>query len=510
MLEAGHSPTPGPRTDAARPHREWSCDARLFGSVANRGRLLTAISAPLFLAAALLTGFPSAKADNAPSATEAPRVESVKPGSTGAHPGKTAPAPGRGRSEAPPSRSERKVPSAGEPPAVVAAASSPVKISVSPAPPLIERKSASQQLNFDFIIENRSDAQVRITRIDLDVLDGRGKIAMSRMLDERGFDSGLNTIPDRTIGKKGTALLYNPFYEFDAAMPLARLRYAFTLITASKSRIEAVVEVSPIEYRTKTRLTLPLHKRFLVRDGHDFYSNHRRLDYLHPAARALGVTSNFMRYACDLCVISNQGLIVEGDEERNESWLGFGQPVYATAAGKVVDASDGMPDDRDFKESDVKSHPIRLFGNYLVIDHGNGEFSLYGHLQKGSLKVHEGERVRQGQVLAKVGASGSARMPHLHYELRTGADLNVEGLPATFTSYRRILGGQSVPVASGRIDTGDIVETVTPSSPSGKKSVPPPAAAKPQAGRKDAEDDGKRLPLPSAKPPLDRKTPDGP
>lgn len=350
-----------------------------------------------------------------------------------------------------------------------------VVITVSPKKPLIEKKAGAQLLNFDFIIDNRTQGSLRITRIELTVLDGAGKMALKRTLDERGFDSALNTIPDLEIGRRSAHLLYNPFYEFDPAVPLKTLRYEFTLTSSLKNRIVAGIDVAPAAYQTKTRLILPLRKRFLVRDGHDFYSNHRRFDYLHPAARRLGLKTNFMRYAYDACVVSSRGEMVEGNEDRNENWLGFGEPVYATAGGKVVAALDGKPDDRDFEEADVRANPIRVFGNYLVLDHRNGEFSLYGHLQKGSLKVKEGQTVRQGQVVARVGASGSARSPHLHYELRTGADMNVEGLPATFTSFRRILGGKTVRVPGGRIDTGDIVEAEIQAPTRRKgKTYPPP------------------------------------
>jgi murein DD-endopeptidase MepM/ murein hydrolase activator NlpD len=73
------------------------------------------------------------------------------------------------------------------------------------------------------------------------------------------------------------------------------------------------------------------------------------------------------------------------------------------------------------------------------------------HLKQGS------DRVKQGEVIAAVGVSGSAEEPHLHYELRAGPGLNVEGLPSYFTQFCRLLGSRTIAVNPGRIDTGDIV-----------------------------------------------------
>jgi murein DD-endopeptidase MepM/ murein hydrolase activator NlpD len=67
------------------------------------------------------------------------------------------------------------------------------------------------------------------------------------------------------------------------------------------------------------------------------------------------------------------------------------------------------------------------------------------HLQSGSLQVKAGDRVRRGQVLARVGCSGDAREPHLHFEVTDSPKLVAgEGLPYVIESYRaRRAGGGS-------------------------------------------------------------------
>lgn len=83
-----------------------------------------------------------------------------------------------------------------------------------------------------------------------------------------------------------------------------------------------------------------------------------------------------------------------------------GTPVYATADGKVVNAS---------WESG--------YGNLVEIDHGYGYVTRYAHLSK--FKVKEGQTVKRGDLIAETGNTGKSTGPHLHYEVRyNGAPQN--------------------------------------------------------------------------------------
>lgn len=59
-------------------------------------------------------------------------------------------------------------------------------------------------------------------------------------------------------------------------------------------------------------------------------------------------------------------------------------------------------------------------GNYIIIEHSNGSYTKYFHLTKDSLTVSTGDVVKQGQVIAKMGTSGSSTGPHLHFQLEVG------------------------------------------------------------------------------------------
>lgn len=56
------------------------------------------------------------------------------------------------------------------------------------------------------------------------------------------------------------------------------------------------------------------------------------------------------------------------------------------------------------------------FGNYCIIDHGNGVQTLYAHSNE--IRVSEGDTVKQGQIIGLVGDTGNTTAPHLHFEVR--------------------------------------------------------------------------------------------
>lgn len=60
------------------------------------------------------------------------------------------------------------------------------------------------------------------------------------------------------------------------------------------------------------------------------------------------------------------------------------------------------------------------YGNYVIIQHSDGTYTLYGHLYENSIIVFAGETVEQGQVIGKMGSSGKSTGAHLHFEVRVG------------------------------------------------------------------------------------------
>ena len=177
-----------------------------------------------------------------------------------------------------------------------------------------------------------------------------------------------------------------------------------------------------LDYRTKTELHLP----FKTTRGASWYVawGGRTVEQNYH------VTAPDQRFAYDLILVRD-GKIFSGTGEKNTDYACFGEPVLAPAGGTVVQSVDTV-------EDNIPGHPNRLAppGNYVVIDHGNGEYSLIAHFRSGSVRVNAGDRVAQGQQLGKCGDSGNATLPHVHYHLQTGNDYRIGGgLPIFFTDY---------------------------------------------------------------------------
>lgn len=146
------------------------------------------------------------------------------------------------------------------------------------------------------------------------------------------------------------------------------------------------------------------------------------------------------RYAIDWLKLEN-GAAFYGDEGDARSYHAYGEDVLAVDDGTVVTVIDGIPDNKPRTAAGFSPAVLltqeTIGGNFIALDLGGGQFATYSHLQPGSLLVKQGDRVRRGQPLARVGNSGDARAPHLHFQVTTTANLfSGEGVPYLIDSYR--------------------------------------------------------------------------
>lgn len=104
-------------------------------------------------------------------------------------------------------------------------------------------------------------------------------------------------------------------------------------------------------------------------------------------------------------ISSNYGMRIHPTTKKNAQHNGIdiaadsGDPILAAASGIVT-----------------SSGYMSGYGYAVIIDHQNGFKTLYGHASK--LLVDKGEKVKKGQVIAKVGSTGRSTGPHLHFELQ--------------------------------------------------------------------------------------------
>jgi murein DD-endopeptidase MepM/ murein hydrolase activator NlpD len=174
-------------------------------------------------------------------------------------------------------------------------------------------------------------------------------------------------------------------------------------------------------------------------------------------------------YALDIARLGGSGLTYRGEGARFSDYYAYGTEIYAAAAGKVLEAVDDVQEDpallqRPNESTDAYTARVQanqaklvntengLMGNHVVIDHGNHEYSLYAHMQPGSVRVHAGESVAAGALLGRLGSSGNSTEPHLHFQLCSGSSaLQCNGMPVSFSNIRVLWAERERALQSGDI-----------------------------------------------------------
>jgi murein DD-endopeptidase MepM/ murein hydrolase activator NlpD len=206
---------------------------------------------------------------------------------------------------------------------------------------------------------------------------------------------------------------------------------------------------SPETHEQSTDLRLPFDGEWTVVNG----------SYEKAHSHSWGVYAQ--RYAYDFVVTDAEGWTHEGDGTRADQYRCWDEPILAPADGVVAEASDGH---RDYPKAGGRIDPLQrdIRGNYVVLDHGDGAFSVFAHLREGSVSVREGERVDRGQRVGRCGNSGNSTEPHLHYHVQDRASFYTGmGLPVRFDDLRRDAGPGTdrETVARGYVSLG---QRVTP------------------------------------------------
>lgn len=184
----------------------------------------------------------------------------------------------------------------------------------------------------------------------------------------------------------------------------------------------------PIEtYQQKTALIFPFKGKAIITQGGATNGGHR---------------NRSGEFALDAMGLDEVWSVEVNDGKKNTDYRGWGRTLIAPADGTVVHARSDRPDqpvgdesNPDFYADEYKKQGGGDPGNHLVIDHGNGEYSMIAHFMAGSMLVAQGDRVKQGQPLGKLGHSGDTTAPHCHYQLQNGPDwVNADALPVKFTN----------------------------------------------------------------------------
>jgi hypothetical protein len=359
----------------------------------------------------------------------------------------------------------------------------PLHVQFLPGHPIIELRDHAQRLNFDIAVQNSGPSTLRISQIELSVFDSNRQLVLRKSINSDAFAPSVAVIGKQLIEPGETLDIFNPFSDFDAAVPLTTLQFSFCLLRESTPQereknqhrlpddcdIRQEFSVTPRTYTGKTALILPLSGKIFVWEGHDFYAHHQRVPLSNPKVQSLGITANSNDFASDFIYLDPEGKKYHDDPRTLSNWYSYAKPIYAPGSGVVLAAANDIPDN-SFEDAQATKidHPQlppgkdpKDIGNFVLIDHQNGEYSLLIHMKPGSVTVRPADLVRQGQMLGRIGFAGDSIFPHLHYCLMDGPEVfKAWGLPAYFSHFRRMLGGTAVSVDRGPVDSGDFVESL--------------------------------------------------
>ena len=308
----------------------------------------------------------------------------------------------------------------------------PVTQSVQSPPRWYQADDGRWHLRYELLLTNAAGVPVKVTAVQVRAAGGRRLATLSgtrlaaAMSLLAGGGTPPTTLPASTVGVVWLDLAFPS----RRAIP-ARIEHRLTL------DVGPGLPLGPIVTDTGGRATVarsgPVTIAPPVAGGRWALvaSAHRR--GLMPINGALHLGQ---RFAIDFsALLDGSGRTHTGPSNRNASYFNFRRPLLAVAAGTVVTAVDGSPDQIPNENRPVSV--AKADGNYVILRLGPGVYAGYAHLEPGSVRVRRGERVRAGQILGLLGNSGNTTGPHLHFQLMTRPSLlDAEGLPFVVDRFR--------------------------------------------------------------------------
>lgn len=304
------------------------------------------------------------------------------------------------------------------------------------APTAFESDGASH-LVYELYLTNFSQSPVDIRRIevrDADTAAGQSVAvvegtALTELLDSIGGQAKSAS----QLGPGATAVAYMWVSVKDGAPVPQHLSHR--VLTENDSVEGAAITTHNTDLQS---LSAPVRgEGWLASDGpSNDRDNHHRRGVLVIDGRAV----DSRRYAIDW-MLTRDGNTLSGDRAVRSNFYAYGQPVYAAANAVVSSAKDGQPENVPALPAEFHpAVPITLDtagGNNLVLDLGHGQYAYYFHLQTGSVRVKPGDHVHRGQVIARIGVSGDATVPHLHFEVTTSPQILAgDGVPYEIDHFR--------------------------------------------------------------------------
>jgi len=264
------------------------------------------------------------------------------------------------------------------------------------------------------------------------------------------YESGTTSFLDMLLSSDGLADFISKYYlisqlaEYDTELleaieqtrlqieaEKAELETSKQAVETSKQTIKAKSDALGVSVNEKNKLvnTLSAEERTLEQQLAEFEKDKKEIQARLAAIAAqsssttITVTPSAAGYGTPIAGKTKNSITTGYYGYSGHTGVDFacssGTPILAVKSGTVV-----ISDALKYSNGSYKS-----YGEYIVIDHGDGTMTLYAHGLAGSRQVGVGQSVSIGQTIMKVGSTGNSTGPHLHFEVRIG------GKPVNPTPY---------------------------------------------------------------------------
>jgi len=183
---------------------------------------------------------------------------------------------------------------------------------------------------------------------------------------------------------------------------------------------------------------LPFYGEWAVSQGHNGSYTHKD-EWAH---------------AWDFIVTNNENEQFSGGGETANDYYCYNKNVIAPADGHIVNLVDGI-DDNPIGDANL----LNNWGNTVVIKHSEYLYTKLSHLKKNSFVVKNGEFIKRGQLIARVGSSGRSPYPHLHFQIQATPHIGSKTLQYPISSY---VANQKSIESFGYPSEGDRVSSADP------------------------------------------------
>lgn len=161
-------------------------------------------------------------------------------------------------------------------------------------------------------------------------------------------------------------------------------------------------------------------------------------------------------YAMDIMKVNDNGRIFTGSGNELTDFYTMNEKIYSPVNGTIVTVVDGLP---NAKVSSTTTNPDNPAGNHVVIQFEQDRYIFLAHLNKGSVQVKAGDRIKTGDLIGHAGNSGNTTMPHLHMHIQDRPTIDYSGetgFPYRFRSIQRKRWMNWVTVTNGFLIRNDL------------------------------------------------------